>query len=424
MDSVLLIGDDMGSIWTLKFLRPQESLFHRSRRKGEGAEHICWQDLERGMVIIKSSSEVRDGRMRTTKENLHCKYVQLSVAWRVHKGPVSQVSFCGSTPFAVASCCSMDRLPFSKSFGRGCPAQGGSSLILKTESSRAAPYFFKIPSGISCFDLWQNEMGLDCYLLATGSSDGIVRLWNPYDPKKVTSNLTGHKQPIKDISFVKRPDSMILLTICSGAEIRVWKTNNDGCHDHFCCLQVIHVNFSAISSPNKRAYFGSKVLYIIDWQPTSQLIVACSNEVVSYEFTALRHKSVDMEAKVQGGAEDSAEMASNGIDSIGGFSAEEQVPCSAGHPTEDSVGQLAEDASDLELHHINSAWKSSIFLRAANASRPATKIVGVNQLKLQQQKCQEGMREFVSHCTPHLALPIHPPLPLPTSVISQKTKPP
>ncbi|XP_046389136.1 uncharacterized protein LOC124158029 isoform X2 [Ischnura elegans] len=389
MDSVLLIGDDMGSIWTLKFLRPQESLFHRSRRKGEGAEHICWQDLERGMVIIKSSSEVRDGRMRTTKENLHCKYVQLSVAWRVHKGPVSQVSFCGSTPFAVASCCSMDRLPFSKSFGRGCPAQGGSSLILKTESSRAAPYFFKIPSGISCFDLWQNEMGLDCYLLATGSSDGIVRLWNPYDPKKVTSNLTGHKQPIKDISFV-----------------------------------VIHVNFSAISSPNKRAYFGSKVLYIIDWQPTSQLIVACSNEVVSYEFTALRHKSVDMEAKVQGGAEDSAEMASNGIDSIGGFSAEEQVPCSAGHPTEDSVGQLAEDASDLELHHINSAWKSSIFLRAANASRPATKIVGVNQLKLQQQKCQEGMREFVSHCTPHLALPIHPPLPLPTSVISQKTKPP
>ena len=62
------------------------------------------------------------------------------------------------------------------------------SIIIMHIADKLDSYIFKLAWGVRCFDLRQ-EVGV----LATGSNDMMVRLWNPVVTSRPTSVLGGHR---------------------------------------------------------------------------------------------------------------------------------------------------------------------------------------------------------------------------------------
>lgn len=66
----------------------------------------------------------------------------------------------------------------------------------------------------------------DGHLLATGGSDGVIRLWDPFAARSETHPpLTGHQGPVTALAALPHPDidRHMLVSACSDdTSIRVW----------------------------------------------------------------------------------------------------------------------------------------------------------------------------------------------------------
>jgi WD40 repeat protein len=80
--------------------------------------------------------------------------------------------------------------------------------------------FVFLPQGIRCFHLERSSR-----MLATGSNDHVVRLWNPVVTKQPLVSLFGHKAAIVDVVVLRHLKAVVS---CSQDGVSVSGSENIG----------------------------------------------------------------------------------------------------------------------------------------------------------------------------------------------------
>ncbi|XP_075215263.1 cilia- and flagella-associated protein 337-like [Lycorma delicatula] len=204
--SLLFFGDDHGDITVMQFYQPHNSLFRRA--SSEKSNCYFWRDLE-------GQDE----------------WVTISVDHSVHKAGVHQIEYIKDNNTVISS-----------------SNDPNATIVIRHFIGRRVPYIFKLTRGVRCFYL---DCGLK--LLATGSTDNIVRLWNPVVTKSPVGSLYGHKAAVVDVRILRSYNSA--LSVSSDGVLKVWDIE-----DHFC-LQTIILNIPVFSVLGKKVEFGARTLY-------------------------------------------------------------------------------------------------------------------------------------------------------------------
>ncbi|XP_076348029.1 uncharacterized protein LOC143245555 [Tachypleus tridentatus] len=211
----LLTGSGNGNVVIFFFLQPMTSLFYRQNM--EGVERISFSDLDK----------------------YHRKYTTIRVLEGVHKTSIYRLIYNAENEKIIT-----------------CAQDSQRSLVMQDVWNKNKPYIFSILKGIRCFDYTSR---LD--VLATGSPDFIVRLWNPYVSSRATAILRGHVTAVID-------------------DLRVWHATEN------VCLQQIHIRFPIFGMLGRMIEHSSYPLHVTT-PGGSSVIITCSDFATELYFGEL-----------------------------------------------------------------------------------------------------------------------------------------
>uniref|UniRef100_A0A1B6KVY1 Uncharacterized protein n=1 Tax=Graphocephala atropunctata TaxID=36148 RepID=A0A1B6KVY1_9HEMI len=204
--SMLLVGDDHGSITTLRFHQPQYSLFKRT--SSDRMDTYFWKELEK-----------------------QADWVSVSIEHGVHKDEVLKVEYFSDNNSVVS-----------------CSTDPNTTLIIRYLAGRRAPYIFRMSRGVRCFHLDRSLK-----LLVTGSKDSIIRMWNPVLTKKPVASLFGHKTCVVDVRILKHLG--VIISMSKDAAVKVWDLQDQ------TCVQSLPTLFPVVGALARTAEFGVQTFY-------------------------------------------------------------------------------------------------------------------------------------------------------------------
>ena len=140
----------------------------------------------------------------------------------------------------------------------------GASIIIMHIANKLDSYLFKLAWGVRCFDLRQ-EVGV----LATGSNDMMVRLWNPVVTSRPASVLGGHKAGIIDIKL--HVNRRFVFSYSKDAVIKLWDL------DKATIIQTIGLHFPSFSVLGKEIEFGRPGMYVEVGSADTVLVICCEH---------------------------------------------------------------------------------------------------------------------------------------------------
>ena len=140
----------------------------------------------------------------------------------------------------------------------------GASIIIMHVANKLDSYLFKLAWGVRCFDLRQ-EVGV----LATGSNDMMVRLWNPVVTSRPASVLGGHKAGIIDIKL--HVNRRFVFSYSKDAVIKLWDL------DKATIIQTIGLHFPSFSVLGKEIEFGRPGMYVEVGSADTVLVICCEH---------------------------------------------------------------------------------------------------------------------------------------------------
>lgn len=172
------------------------------------------------------------------------------------------------------------------------------SIIIMHIADKLDSYIFKLAWGVRCFDLKQ-EVGV----LATGSNDMMVRLWNPVVTSRPTSVLGGHKAGIMDIKL--HAEKRLVFSYSKDAVIKLWDL------DKANIIQTIGLHFPSFSVLGKEIEFGRPGMYVGAGSSETILVICCEHLT---ELRLLEEAQVSQDVALLTAPDDKADEKSSSSD--------------------------------------------------------------------------------------------------------------
>ncbi|KAI4497186.1 hypothetical protein M0802_007670 [Mischocyttarus mexicanus] len=188
-DSYIILGDTSGSVIILTFSSIEKGPFK--------------QQSEYNTLFIRYEAVIRD-------ELPDLKATEIK---HVHTNWVNQVAYYGSLrAFMSSSKCSE------------C------SLLFSDPTRIRIQYKFTIDRGISCFNFCEESQ-----ILVTGGPDCIIRVWNPFVPKKASNIFQGHQATI--CAIIIQNAGQRIYSLSKDRCIKVWDVPTHTCIQTYNGLQ-------------------------------------------------------------------------------------------------------------------------------------------------------------------------------------------
>jgi WD40 repeat protein len=220
----IFIGDSNGSISIFHFTNPLVSLFAQSIKEPS--------EFDNAQIVMHS------------RLSDHSEYVTCTFVHNVHADWILQIKYLPQNHSTIT-----------------CAQSHQNSVVLRDIEGKRKPYQFNLKKGVTCFDFnWKLN------LLITGSSDHIIRFWDPYVPTIPTAILKEHTSPIIDVLI--NIDMNIVFSFSRDLVMCAWDI-----YEH-TLLQTVSVKFPF---SQRQPEFSSTVLFLLS--PT-KLAVTC-NEYIS-----------------------------------------------------------------------------------------------------------------------------------------------
>ncbi|XP_044265494.1 WD repeat-containing protein on Y chromosome-like [Tribolium madens] len=233
--STLFMGDDKGMVFSFAFLQPKAALLRK--KHNDKINLFYWDELtdESDYIIVK-----RNGRP--------------------HQESVKRLMYFDDNETLIS-----------------CSKDSGVSILTHYIGNKNKPYIFKIPKGCNCFALSRMRK-----ILATGSENSILRLWNPIITSKPIAILKGHQAPIVDVKIL---DKQNLLISCSAdAMFKLWDLEKQKCIQSFSITfpsfnvfgKLIEWGIESIYPGPKRTSFNETNIELFERSP---ILITCCNHI-------------------------------------------------------------------------------------------------------------------------------------------------
>ncbi|XP_030753243.1 WD repeat-containing protein on Y chromosome isoform X2 [Sitophilus oryzae] len=220
MESKLILGDMGGGVKILFIKTFARGPF--KSQPGIPLLHIRWEKVFKGHV---------NNFRALAFPHLHTDYVR-------------QVNFY-PTLNAVVSCAQ-------------CPKAG---LLMTSISDNNSSYTYKILSGVWCFALEETS-----HIVGTGSPDCLVRLWNPFVPRRPTCTFYGHHTGI--VQMVIQDHGKKLYTLSKDKCIKIWDISLQSCLQTYLDLPPERAELTTLYNPESRQWIiGSTMIAVIPLSP-------------------------------------------------------------------------------------------------------------------------------------------------------------
>lgn len=137
-------------------------------------------------------------------------------------------------------------------------------LLMQDLGTNKESYVYNLPKGAWCFSITDNGQ-----LMASGGSDCLVRLWNPFVPQNPVGILYGHHTAIS--SMVLQDEGKFLYSLSQDKSIRVWDVAKQLCVQNYLGLPPElgeHSDMTTLYNPESRQWIiGATMLAVIPLSP-------------------------------------------------------------------------------------------------------------------------------------------------------------
>ncbi|KAK4884116.1 hypothetical protein RN001_000387 [Aquatica leii] len=203
---ILFMGDEKGQLTSITFLRFNNELMRKKHNDKLNFYYWIQLHVEKDFVLIKNYG-------------------------RLHNEGISRMYFCPEKN--IISTCSKD---------------SDQSVILKPLNNKMNNYVFKMHRGATCYAL-SNLLRT----LITGSSDGVIRIWNVVVTLKPTALLKSHSSSIVDIQIMETQE--LFLSCCNNAILKLWSIKDQH------CLQSLNIKFPSFQILGKTIEWGCNAIH-------------------------------------------------------------------------------------------------------------------------------------------------------------------
>ena len=222
--SLLLFGDDSGSLTIITFHQPQNSLF--SKDEVDNVQCLFWPDMSR-----------------------HSDFATIMHAPNLHKDAIKGVKYLAHNNTVIT-----------------VSRDSSASVLIRHIFGKLDSYIFKLGWGVLCFD---HKIANSLHVLVTGSNDKIVRIWNPVVPSRPRAVLTGHRSGINDVKILMA--RKLVFSYDTSAVVKVWHI------DQSHCLQTLSFSFPSFKVLGKEIEYGRPAFYVDTGNEKAVLATCCEH---------------------------------------------------------------------------------------------------------------------------------------------------